>query len=410
MALVLLAAAPLTDADVRAEVDHLVRQVTAVRRLPFRGTLQARPVTRDAADALVAAALAARVTTSNFGVEERIMKRLGLIAGTADYTKLWAAGRRPRRSRPTIPRRSGCWCPISCRSRPARRAPPRIAYAVADQRFDLRRFLAPPASETSAPLDGDATRARLALVEGDATLATLDVVDTDGDFLRPTALVALADRLRAAAGEGRPPSLAALSRFIHVDGFLFVAGVRARQPWSAVDALWRDPPASSEQVLHRAKYDACENPIPVPEAVLPAVAGFDRPKASDVMGELVVRAWLSTALPADVAARAAAGWAGNRAAVYQPPSAEPDGGIAARPTDGVVDDLGRRRRGGGFRARRHDDGRRERHAAGRCGRAVLRRAGAGARRLDGLLDNWKTLSKSARCSPTTRSSARLPTS
>ena len=103
---------------------------------------------------------------------------------------------------------------------------------------------------------------------------------------------------------------------MHVDGFLFVAGVRARQPWSAVDALWRDPPASSEQVLHRAKYEACENPIPVPEAVLPAVPGFDRPKASDVMGELVVRAWLSTALPADVAARAAAGWAGDRAAVY----------------------------------------------------------------------------------------------
>ena len=146
------ALAPLTDAAVRVEVDRLVGQVTAARRLPFRGTLQARPVTRDAADALVAAALAARVTTSNFGVEERIMKRLGLIAGAADYTKLWAAGaRRPPRSRPTIPRRSGCWCPDFLPLDGQRVALlHEIAHAVADQRFDLRRFLAPPASETAA--------------------------------------------------------------------------------------------------------------------------------------------------------------------------------------------------------------------------------------------------------------------
>jgi len=392
-----VAAAPLTDAAVRVEVDHLVRQVTAVRRLPFRGTLQARPVTRDAADALVAAALAARVTTSNFGVEERIMKRLGLIAGTADYTKLWAAGASsapvaaydPATQRLLVPD----FLPLDGQRVALLHE---IAHAVADQRFDLRRFLAPPASETAAPLDGDATRARLALVEGDATLATLDVVDADGDFLRPTALVALADRLRAAAGEGRPPWLAALSRFIHVDGFLFVAGVRARQPWSAVDALWRDPPASSEQVLHRAKYDACENPIPVPEAVLPAVAGFDRPKASDVMGELVVRAWLSTALPADVAARAAAGWAGDRAAVYQPPSAEPDGGTPPEPPLAwltIWDDGGEA----------EDFARAATMMAGanvtRRGDAVALFFGApelAPAALDGLLDNWKTLSKPAK--------------
>ena len=103
---------------------------------------------------------------------------------------------------------------------------------------------------------------------------------------------------------------------MHVDGLLFVARVRARQPWSAIDALWRDPPASSEQLLHREKYDACEAPIAVPDSVLPALPGFDRPKASDVLGELVVRAWLSTALPPEIAARAAAGWGGDRAGIY----------------------------------------------------------------------------------------------
>ena len=94
--------------------------------------------------------------------------------------------------------------------------------------------------------------------------------------------------------------------------------MRARQPWSAVDALWRDPPASSEQVLHREKYDACEAPIAVPDTVFPALPGFDGPKATDVLGELVVRAWLSTALPPEIAGRAAAGWA-----AIAPPSTPP---------------------------------------------------------------------------------------
>ena len=390
-------AAPLTDAAVRVEVDRLVGQVSAARRLPYRGTLQARPVTRDAADALVAAALAARVTTSNFGAEERIMKRLGLIAGAADYTKLWAAGASaapvaaydPATQRLLVPD----FLPLGDQRVALLHE---IAHAVADQRFDLRRFLTPPVSETVAPLDGDATRARLALVEGDATLAALDVVDADGDFLRPTALVTLADRLRAAAGEGRPPWLAALGRFVHVDGFLFVAGVRARQPWSAVDALWRDPPASSEQVLHRAKYEACEDPIPVPAAVLSAVPGFDRPKASDVMGELVLRAWLSTALPADVAARAAAGWAGDRAAVYEAPSAESDGGRPPEPPMAwltIWDDGGEA----------EDFARAAAMMAGasvtRRGEAVALFFGApelAAPALGGMLDGWKALSRPAK--------------
>jgi hypothetical protein len=326
-AAVVLALTPLTDGAVRVEVDRLVRQVSATRRLTFHGTLAARAVTRDAAEAQTSAALAARITISNLGVEERIFKRLGLIGGAADYTKLWAVGAAaapvatydPTAQRLLVPD----FIPLD-----GQRAAivHEIAHAVADQRFDIRQFLAPP----TLPLDGDATRARLALVEGDATLTALEVVDPSGAFLRPTAFAALTDRLRAAAGEGRPPWLAAFGRFVHVDGLLFVAHLRARQPWSAIDAVWRDPPASSEQVLHREKYEACEAPIPVPESVFPALPGFERPKASDVLGELVARTWLSTALAPDVAARAAAGWGGDRVAVYiAAPAIRPDGGVSA---------------------------------------------------------------------------------
>jgi hypothetical protein len=326
-AAVVLALAPLSDGAVRGEVDRLVGQVSAARGLRFHGTLAARAIPRDAAEAQISAALTSRITTSNLGVEERILKRLGLIAGAADYTKLWAVGAAaapvatydPTAQRLLVPD----FVPLD-----SQRAAiiHEIAHAVTDQRFDIRQFLAPP----TLPLDGDATRARLSIVEGDATLTALEVVDPSGAFLRPTAFAALSDRLRAAAGEGRPPWLAAFGRFVHVDGLSFVAHLRARQPWSAIDAVWRDPPVSSEQILHREKYEACEAPVAVPESVFAPLPGFDRPKASDVLGELVVRTWLVTALGPDVAARAAAGWGGDRAAIYTAaPVVAPDGGAIA---------------------------------------------------------------------------------
>ena len=99
-------------------------------------------------------------------------------------------------------------------------------------------------------------------------LAGLELADPRESFLGAHALGALAARLRGAPprrGAPRPGSRE-LGQFTHVDGLLFVARVRAHHPWSAVDALWSDPPASSEQVLHPEKYDACEAPIAVDEA------------------------------------------------------------------------------------------------------------------------------------------------
>src|SRR4029077_21138670 len=57
-----------------------------------------------------------------------------------------------------------------------------VAHAVADQRFGLRRFLR-LAPEGEPRLDGDATRARLCIVEGDAVLAALELADPAENFL-----------------------------------------------------------------------------------------------------------------------------------------------------------------------------------------------------------------------------------
>src|SRR5205823_1188928 len=134
-----------------------------------------------------------------------------------------------------------------------------IAHALADRRFGLRQTLQ-IGPDGRHRLDGDAERARQALIEGDAMEAALELGDPHGAgvFLGTRALPATAERLRAAAGGAGVGFPQALSLFTHVDGLLFVARVRARAGWAAVDALWTDPPQSSEQVLHPDKYDARE--------------------------------------------------------------------------------------------------------------------------------------------------------
>jgi hypothetical protein len=333
---VALAAAPVTDGAMRTEVDHLVLALAAARHLPFRGTLAARTVTREAAEREIAIAIGVGVASAGGEVDGEILKRLGLVPAGADYWALVAKVHAPSASlgahydldstRLSVPD----FIPLEDQRLVLIHE---IAHAIADQHFGLRDFLkmAPDtAGGGGRRLDGDAQRARLAIVEGDATLSVLELGDPHEGFLGTHARAALAGRLRDATILGPPLWFGELASFTHVDGFLFVARARATGPWSAVDALWADPPASTEQMLHPEKYEACEPPIAVDEATLPSLPGFGRPAGSDVLGELAARTWLASVLPPDIAARAAAGWGGDRAGIYTAkPGASPDASAAS---------------------------------------------------------------------------------
>jgi hypothetical protein len=318
-----------TEAPLRAEVDGLVAAASAARRLPFRGPLAVHAVGRGAIRGEVASAVAAGTPSSGPAAEEPFLRRLRLLPRTTDYARqlvdAYAAAPipiyDPRTKRLLVPD----FAPLA-EVKPL--LPHEIAHALTDQRFGIYRLLQ-IGPDGSHRLVGDAERARLAIVEGDATLTTLEVADPRETFLDPHALVGLAANLRQAiTPTGKATWTTTLSDFAHVDGLLFTARVRARQTWRAVDRLWEDPPASTEQILHPEKYDACEEPVQVDESLLPRLPGLGRPSSTAVLGELVIRSWLASALPPELAERAAAGWGGDRAGVY---TAEP---AARGPTDG----------------------------------------------------------------------------
>ncbi len=190
-------------------------------------------------------------------------------------------------------------------------------HALQDQHFDLLKLLA------VRPYNFDRAEAAFAVVEGDAMNVQRRREQTDAVWSRRT-LEEIARGEDARFGEYRreigaffPPLLTETFIFRYRDGTGFVETVRRKAGARGVDELFRRPPASSEQVLHPEKYFAGETPR---EIVLDE-AGFNannwKVAASTPLGELGVRGLLLKSLSAKDAARAAAGWGGDRAYLFE---------------------------------------------------------------------------------------------
>src|SRR6185436_3882028 len=103
--------------------------------------------------------------------------------------------------------------------------------------------------------------------------------------------------------------------FPYRSGLTFVAALRRRQPWSAVDAAFKNPPASTEQILHPDHYLADDKPVPIGITAPLALGGYAI-RHSTVWGELGFGLFLrSHGIDPASATTAAEGWGGDRAIV-----------------------------------------------------------------------------------------------
>lgn len=203
-----------------------------------------------------------------------------------------------------------------------------IAHALQDQHFDLRAFIKPVKN------NGDASVARQALVEGDGTALMVEFMLREmGVNMAPWQNTAVLDMLgpqmTTAMAAGKLATAPLVLReglvFPYLSGLEFVAHFRRHHSWKRVDAIYRKPPLSTEQILHPAKYEAYERPARVTVASVPALAGYEM-IYENVNGEVGLGVLLrqhvagaSEEAAREKAARAAAGWGGDRIAVYTPP-------------------------------------------------------------------------------------------
>src|SRR6266851_4218097 len=250
-----------------------------------------------------------------------------------------------------------------------------LTHALQDQHFNLRRFEHWPKG------DSDAELAAHALIEGDATLAMALYVANN-----PLVALAFLKSLGAAGMasaelDKAPRALRESLLFPYQDGEKWVSALYKRGGWNEVSQAFTTLPQSTEQILHPEKYFAHEAPVKVTlpditnllnnsgrasmRSVPPALAGGSsalagsadgrgpqrgnpagvldsfafaysspitrhsspsagwRRIAYDVQGEwgfyLILDQFLKS--PAE-SHRAAAGWGGDRFAVYEGPKGE----------------------------------------------------------------------------------------
>ncbi len=107
--------------------------------------------------------------------------------------------------------------------------------------------------------------------------------------------------------------------FTYIEGENFIDAVAPGGYWPSIEAVFIDPPTSSEQVLHPEKF--LEGSDPPLEVDIPDFSELLGPSwneiAGNVMGEFHIRAYLAGHISPSAAELAAAGWGGDRYVLFE---------------------------------------------------------------------------------------------
>lgn len=213
-----------------------------------------------------------------------------------------------------------------------------LVHGLQDQAFDLSKL------EDVALSEADAAMARRALVEGDAMALTLELMlaraGSAAPWSNPDAAATLTKGLEIAGATGlerAPLAMREMMAFPYRAGVAFVAALRRRRPWTAVDAAFKKPPRSTEQVMHPERYLAGDEPIAIALDPPPPLAQLDI-AARSVWGELGVDIFLRAhGVDPARAALAAEGWGGDRVMVLARPGTSEYCGIGRFDWDSEAD-------------------------------------------------------------------------
>ena len=200
-----------------------------------------------------------------------------------------------------------------------------LVHALQDREVSLDQLIQP------TPGQGDQILARQALIEGEAMALMFDVIlrAQGGEFARLPDVTAL--RTAIAAGtvgpvvQQAPRFLRELLLFPYVEGLRFVHQLRQGRPWSAVSALYQDPPRSTSQILHpEQRLGRRQDPVAIALPDLASHAGGWPVAGEDELGEFALGFVLGLALGDPEGKRTAVGWRGDHYRLWD----DPQGGFA----------------------------------------------------------------------------------
>lgn len=325
------------------EANTIAAKVGTIRGLAPKGVITNGFKSRDELRKVVESKLAEQYTAERIRDDGDMLIRLGLLEPGTDYGKLIVEllteqiagfydhekdelylieGGDPATQRITIAHE--------------------IFHGIQDQHFDLETVQPPKGGPAGRDRNDDYSLATSALIEGDATILMFDFTYLEQGVLQPgTSLVdtpmfnslvrpMMENMDPAALGQSpalasAPPWIAQLLVFPYLRGMGFVAALREPGSWARADRAYREPPKSTEHILHPEKYLAGEEPVlvvvdsqPVAAALHHTTSEAWEPMYDNVMGELQLGLWLQTlGVDKKSAQGAAAGWGGDRLLGYR---------------------------------------------------------------------------------------------
>jgi hypothetical protein len=303
---------PAADAAAEAKISAMLERVVAARGLPAKRPVKSRVLDRDAILARIRAHVDREVPKEVIAMQGEVLSALELVPADYDFVAGMYAligGRiagfyEPDDGTMYLVDDLGDEDVVETLAH-------ELVHALQDQSYGLGPLL------RYAPGQSDKLAAVHALAEGDATSAMLDVAIgsafavSDGALRRMFAL----STAFSTAGAKTPHALQASLIAPYSDGFALVQALRKQSGWPGVDGAWRSLPTTTEQLLHADKLATHEPAIDVPVPTTEPLGAPWRTAIDDVMGEqglrIVFEEWTDRA----AAARAAAGWGGDRYAV-----------------------------------------------------------------------------------------------
>ncbi len=178
-----------------------------------------------------------------------------------------------------------------------------LTHALQQQHFDIDSLL------DDASDNFDQALAITALAEGDATLTELQYQLENS--------IPLPDVPDLPVYESAPEVVQQLLLFPYEAGLGMIMANFGGGNWPGINAAYKHPPRSTEQVLHPEKYLDDDIPIEVALPEVEVVLGDGWSSIySSVAGEFLLRHHLDSRLGSRQADRAASGWGGDRFALY----------------------------------------------------------------------------------------------
>ena len=286
-------------------IDRIARRVERIRDLRFKTTPAPRQVTPEQTRREALRQLDREYPARSRAADEEVLKLLGLLAPRDDLRRIASgvfagevAGFYDTRTKRLAVVEGASGGPTLQEITIAHE----LVHALEDQRFALK-----DSEELGVE---DAVTAYAALIEGTATAVMTEYARRH--LTGRASLGELASSLTGAAGGvDLPPYIEESLIFPYLEGSQFVSKLYDLGGWTLVNAAFKRPPVSTEQVLHPERYLRVEQPDRLSLRAGPLLGRGFRRVAGGELGEFDTRQLLDRG-DVDDADEAAEGWGGGR--------------------------------------------------------------------------------------------------